>query len=224
MINIVIAEDDYRVAQIHEAFLEKISDVNIVGKAKNAAETFDLLKEQQVDLLLLDIYMPDCLGSEILPEIRLRHPGIDIIMITAAKEKDFIRKAMDYGVFRYLIKPVQLEEFAQSIEQFKKKKNLLENDKDIDNESLQKLFSYSLKEEKNLPTGIDSLTLRKVSKLIESHPGGLSSEVVGHKMGASRTTARRYLEYLVGTGQVKAESVYGIVGRPERNYYPVIDR
>jgi CitB family two-component system response regulator CitT len=41
---------------------------------------------------------------------------------------------------------------------------------------------------------------------------------MGEKMGASRTTARRYLEYITSTGEVTAELEYGIVGRPERRY------
>jgi len=223
MINIVIAEDDYRVAQVHQAFLEGINGLNLVGKARNAEETFEMLELHKVDLLLLDIYMPDRIGTEILHDIRLKYPGIDVIMITAAKEMTFIRKAIEYGVFRYLIKPVHLSEFEQTIDQYKKFKKIMDDHSEINPENLQKLFGYNLKEEKNLPTGIDSITLRKVNDLIESHPEGLTSENIGKTMGASRTTARRYLEYLVGTGKARAESVYGIVGRPERKYFVIKD-
>lgn len=220
MIKVIIAEDDYRIAQIHEAFVERISDLELLGKAKNAEETIELLNQKEADLILLDIYMPDRLGTELLHQIRLEYPGVDIIMITAAKEKPFIRKAMAYGVFRYLIKPVQLEEFTEAIEEYKKFRQILNEDGgDIESSHLQKLFSYNLKEDKNLPTGIDSITLGKVVELIEKWPEGLTSEQVGSEMGASRTTARRYLEYLVGTGKARAESVYGIVGRPERKYF-----
>lgn len=220
MIKIIIAEDDYRIAQIHEAFIERIDGLDLMGKAKNAEETIEMLNMHEVDLILLDIYMPDRLGTDLLHQIRSDYPGVDIIMITAAKEKPFIRKAMEYGVFRYLIKPLQLEEFTEAIEEYKKFKEILNEDEgEIEAGHLQKLFSYNLKEEKNLPTGIDSITLGKVVELIEMRPEGLTSEQVGSEMGASRTTARRYLEYLVGTGKARAESVYGIVGRPERKYF-----
>lgn len=221
MINVAIAEDDFRVAQIHEAYLENVKGMQLVGKAMNATETFDLLKNHSVDLLLLDVYMPDRLGTEILHEIRLSHPGLDIIMITAANDKAFLEKALEYGVYYYLIKPVALKQFKETMEKYKKKHQLMQTTAEVNQGVLEQLFGKGSveREQQSLPTGIDSLTLGKVIELLQSNDGGLTSEDVGQKLGASRTTARRYLEYLVGTGHLKAESVYGIVGRPERRYY-----
>lgn len=221
MINVAIAEDDFRVAQIHEAYLEDVKGMQLVGKAMNATETFDLLKNHSVDLLLLDVYMPDRLGTEILHEIRLSHPGLDIIMITAANDKAFLERALEYGVYYYLIKPVALKQFKETMEKYKKKHQLMQTTAEVNQGVLEQLFGKGSveREQQSLPTGIDSLTLGKVIELLQSNDGGLTSEDVGQKLGASRTTARRYLEYLVGTGHLKAESVYGIVGRPERRYY-----
>jgi CitB family two-component system response regulator CitT len=221
MINVAIAEDDFRVAQIHEAYLEKVKGMQLVGKAMNAMETFKLLEGHSIDLLLLDVYMPDQLGTEMLHEIRLSHPGLDIIMITAANDKAFLEKALEYGVYYYLIKPVTLKQFKETMEKYKKKHQLLKTTDTVNQGVLEQLFGKNTveKEQERLPTGIDSITLGKVIELIQSNDNGLTSEEVGNKLGASRTTARRYLEYLVGTDHVKAESVYGIVGRPERRYY-----
>ena len=69
LINILITEDDFRVAQIHEAYINKIDGMQVVGSAMNAEETLNLLSKQSVHLLLLDIYMPDRLGTELLHEI-----------------------------------------------------------------------------------------------------------------------------------------------------------
>ena len=92
MIKVVIAEDDFRIAQIHEEFLAKNEQLTLVGKAMNAKETLTILDKQYVDLLLLDVYMPDQLGTELLHKIRSDYPSVDIIMITAAKDKVFFRK------------------------------------------------------------------------------------------------------------------------------------
>ncbi|WP_085993223.1 response regulator [Oceanobacillus senegalensis] len=221
MIRVAIAEDDFRVAKIHEAYIEKIEGMCVIGSAINAVETLDLLNKQSVDLLLLDIYMPDRLGTELLWEIREYHPGLDIIMITASTDKEFLEKSLGYGVFHYLIKPVDLQKFNQTMDQYKKKKQLFQEAKEVNQNLLESIFGMNQTKisQGNLPSGIDSVTLRKVMDLLQSFPNGMTSEKVGEKMGASRTTARRYLEYLVGTGYLKAESVYGIVGRPERRYY-----
>ena len=97
-IKAAIAEDDFRVAEIHEKFLKKFKEIEVVGKALNGVGTLKLLTEESLDLLLLDVYMPDMLGTELLPIIRERFPKVSIIMITAATDKLFVEKALSYGV------------------------------------------------------------------------------------------------------------------------------
>ncbi len=221
MYNVVIAEDDYRVAQIHEEYLAAIDDMKLVGKALTAGEAMRLLGENKVDLLLLDVYMPDQLGTDLLHKIREEHPEVDIMLITAAKEKAFLEKAIRYGVHHYLIKPITLERFKETINQYKKNKVMLQETAEVDQSLLDRVFGKGVKEPErsNLPPGIDAMTLKKVKKLLEDNEEGITSEKAGEILGASRTTARRYLEYLVGIEQATVEQVYGIVGRPERRYY-----
>ncbi|WP_053218365.1 response regulator [Virgibacillus senegalensis] len=221
MLQVVIAEDDFRVAQIHEAFLEKVPGMKLVGKAANAKETRQLLDACTVDLLLLDVYMPDQLGTELLQYIRENYPKLDIIMITAATDKAFLEKSLNYGVQDYLIKPVTMEQFQQSMQNYKKKKEKIESRKEVDKELLQEVFGTPRIEQKNtatLPKGIDYRTLEKVKEMLSIEQNGITSEQAAEKIGASRTTARRYLEYLVGRNEAVVEQMYGIVGRPERRY------
>lgn len=222
MIKVVIAEDDFRIAQIHEEFLAKNEQLTLVGKAMNAKETLTILDEQYVDLLLLDVYMPDQLGTELLHKIRSDYSSVDVIMITAAKDKAFLEKALRYGVEHYLIKPVTLEKFQEAITSYLQKKVMLDSAEEVNQQILDQFFGKEKKKaaEKryDLPPGIDYLTLHKVTAILQEEKEGITSERVGEKMGASRTTARRYLEYLVGMKDATVEHVYGIVGRPERRY------
>lgn len=222
MLKVAIAEDDFRVAQVQEQFLMKIKEVQVVGKALNAKETMEMLEEKEVDLLLLDVYMPDELGTDILPKIRDRFSHVDIIMITAATEKRMLEKSIRNGVCHYLIKPVTLDKFIETIEDYKKKKQLLDSHVEV-NQSLVDTYFGKAKEkemdQKNLPSGVDAFTLQKVREIMQSLDEGITIEGMGEKMGASRTTARRYLEYLVSINECTAELEYGIVGRPERKYY-----
>ncbi|MCA1011444.1 response regulator [Halobacillus halophilus] len=222
MIHVLIAEDDFRVAQIHEDFIDKIEEMELAGKAVNAEETLSILKQKEVDLILLDVYMPDELGTNLLHSIREIHPSVDIIMITAATQKDFLEKAIHYGVHDYLIKPVTLEQFIESMNRYKKKKQMLQSTNEVDENLLQQVFRSDYKKQEtaaSLPTGIDGGTLSKIKSILEEEKDGITSEKAGERIGASRTTARRYLEYLVGTNDALVEQVYGIVGRPERRYY-----
>lgn len=225
MIHVAIAEDDFRIASIQEGFLEQLNGFTLVGKALNASETLALLEKQKVDVLLLDIYMPDMLGTDLLPILKSRFPATDVIMITAASETDMLQQAVRYGVFHYLVKPVSLEKFTSVLEQYKKKKQLLSSSSHVTQEMVDAYFSGTASERTQaaapLPTGIDGVTLARVSELLKTIDSGVSIEEMGIKMGASRTTARRYLEYLVTTGVCRVEHEYGIVGRPERRYYTI---
>ncbi|MFY0761721.1 response regulator [Metabacillus dongyingensis] len=225
MIKVAIAEDDFRIADIHEKFLETFNEIVVVGKSLNGEQTLQLLKMKEPDLLLLDVYLPDMLGSELLPLIREKFPKVSIIMITAATDKVFLEKALSYGVENYLIKPVSRERFDDIIQKFIKKHSLLTSDQKVNQKYIDLLFSKGKNENSGkgagLPKGIDEITLGKVNAVLQAKREGLSAEEVAKEIGASRITARRYLEYLSSVNQLKAEVVYGIVGRPERKYYPV---
>jgi two-component system, CitB family, response regulator CitT len=223
MIKAIIAEDDYRVAAIHEQFIGKISGIDCIGKALNAAEALELLEEKEADLLLMDIYMPDELGSSLLPLIRERFPEVEVIMITASNEKQMVEESLRYGVIDYIIKPVTFERFSEAIRKFNQKRNLLNSqESELTQEAIDHYLSSGTAIEmpsEKMPKGIDSLTLKKVKEILHGMEQGVNAEELGKEMGASRTTARRYLEYLVAAGEAKAELEYGIVGRPERKYY-----
>ncbi|MGM0922584.1 MAG: response regulator [Bacillota bacterium] len=225
MIKVAIAEDDFRIADIHEKFLETFNEIVVVGKSLNGEQTLQLLKMKEPDLLLLDVYLPDMLGSELLPLIREMFPKVSIIMITAATDKVFLEKALSYGVENYLIKPVSRERFDDIIQKFIKKHSLLSSDQQVNQNYIDLLFSKGKNENSGkgtgLPKGIDEITLGKVNAVLQAKREGLSAEEVAKEIGASRITARRYLEYLSSVNQLKAEVVYGIVGRPERKYYPI---
>ncbi|MFP7296290.1 response regulator [Neobacillus niacini] len=225
-IKVAIAEDDFRIAGIHEKFLEKFKEIDVVGKSLNGELTLQLLEQEIPDLLLLDVYMPDMLGSELLPRIRENFPKVSIIMITAATDKIFIEKALSYGVENYLIKPVSRERFDEVIHDYIKKHSLLSATQEVNQNYVDLLFRKGKNEVQakspGLPKGIDEITLGKVKTVLHDRKEGLSAEEVGKEMGASRITARRYLEYLSSIQEVRAEVVYGIVGRPERKYYPVL--
>ncbi|CAH0194285.1 response regulator [Peribacillus sp. Bi134] len=225
-IRAVIAEDDFRVADIHEKFLKNFDEIEVVGKAVNAKKTLRILEQKSPDLLLLDVYMPDQLGTDLLPDIRKKFPNVDIIMITAATDKEQLEKALHYGVENYLIKPVEMKRFNQGIEEYLKKVHLMKSKQEIDQDFVDLILkkgssASETNDGQSLPKGVDEITLAKVIEVLEASDIGLSAEQVSGQIGASRTTARRYLEYLISVKKCKAEVVYGVVGRPERRYYKI---
>lgn len=224
MINVLIVEDDFRIADIHEKFLEGIDGVQVIGKAYRAAEAIHFVKENQVDLVLVDIYLPDKLGTELIHEMKGLNIDLHFIVITAANNMSLLDFSLKSGVFYYLIKPVSLEKFKDIIEKFKSRNALIASRDSVDQQLIDRLLgdSYQKANQTNhdsLPKGVNLLTLNKIIKALDGLTEGVTAEEMGEKLGASRTTARRYLEYLVSKGEVRAELEYGIVGRPERRYF-----
>lgn len=219
---IMIAEDDYRVAEIHEQFLKKMKNVDVVAKAQNATEAVSLVQMHQPDLLLLDVYLPDRLGVDVLPELHQACPDMQIVLITAATEKTIFHKALQNGVVDYLVKPIAFERLQQSVDKAKSLRKWLQDSQPIDQQAADQFFQGAKTKHAPpvaLPKGIDQLTLEKVRTLLRQQSEGVTAEALGRKFGASRTTSRRYLEYLISTNEAKAELEYGIVGRPERKYW-----
>ncbi|MHA6252785.1 response regulator [Oceanobacillus sp. CAU 1775] len=222
MIQILIVEDDYRLADIHQRFLTDLDYVNFVGKALTGKDALELVENNKVDLVLLDLYLPDMLGVEIINKMRIKQPNIDFIVISAASESDIVGKVIRSGVFDYIIKPVIKERLVETVLRYRDLQSKFINKSNIEQQVLDNYFGVaSEKADKVLkptPKGIDPLTLEKVNEMMQEIHEGVTAEQLGEKIGASRTTARRYLEFLIAQGEIIADLEYGTIGRPERIY------
>ncbi|SDX05724.1 two-component system, CitB family, response regulator [Marininema mesophilum] len=222
MIEVLIIEDDPRVAEINRRFLQKTAGYQLIGIAKNKQEGLEWLKVMQPQLVLLDIYLPDGKGLDLIWEIRKQANDTDIIIISAADQMDIVQEALRGGVFDYLVKPVMFERFASSLENYIQHRKVFSKAKKVDQNQLDSLLftqAAPLDPLHQLPKGIDRVTLDKVIESMRSNQSqGLTAEYVGGQLGMSRSTARRYLEYLVSIQLIRTDQSYGSIGRPERKY------
>ncbi len=224
-IRVVIAEDDPQIAEIQQRFVERIDGFELVGIAHGLTEAEDLVEVLRPELLLLDIQFPTGTGLDLLRTLRARNSSTDVILITAAREVDPLREALRGGVFDYILKPLVFERLQEALQRYGahlQKLHAMESlaQTDVDNLLPRGSQSSAATEPapQRLPKGVDALTLDNVRAVIQQHPEPLNAEQVGEQIGASRTTARRYLEYLVSAGELQAQVSYGSVGRPERRY------
>ncbi|RDU38284.1 two-component system response regulator [Neobacillus piezotolerans] len=225
-IEVLIVEDDLRVAEIQTKFIEQVGGFTTVGIAASYEEAKSYIDIMEPDLVLLDVYFPDMDGMDLLRELKQRKKKIDIIMITATKEFDRVQEAVTIGVFDFIIKPVIFERFKQALVRYRdyyfQLHNLGRQYSSVTQHQvdmlLRKEAGILVAEKTHLPKGIDPLTLEKVLDVLAKADSGLTAELVAVEIGVSRTTGRRYLEYLVSEEKVDADLSYGTVGRPERVY------
>ncbi|MCL7748875.1 response regulator [Halalkalibacter alkaliphilus] len=226
---VLIVEDDFRVAEITRQFVEKVEGFKVIDIVKTGEEARQVLKRLTTlpDLILLDVYIPDVHGLELFWEIRKEYQSIDLIMMTAAKEVSTIEETLRGGIFDYIVKPVEFSRFKQTLDQYYEQRSVLASKESMEQEEIDQLTRFSVQKQTspnieavdNLPKGIDRLTLDKIKSIMErNRENGLTAVQVGKEIGASRSTARRYLEYLVSIKELLAEQKYGDVGRPERRY------
>jgi two-component system, CitB family, response regulator len=225
-IEVLIIEDDHRIARINQKFTENVSGYVVIGVASSISEGKELLEIIEPDLVLLDIFFPEESGLSLLWHIRENYKETDVMMITAAKEIEAVQEALRGGAIDYIIKPVIFDRFKQTLEKFKKTRGQMNDQKVVSQEDVDHLFTrQGTRAEVStqvVPKGIDPLTLSKLTEVLVKHtPQGMTAEEVGSEMGCSRTTARRYLEYMVSLGKVDADLSYGTVGRPERRYHSI---
>jgi len=227
-LSVVIAEDDPKIAEIQSRFIDKIEGFEVVGIGNTIAESEEIIDVFQPDLVLLDVYFPVGNGIDLMWKIRRLYKNIDVIFITAAKEVGTLQDAIRGGAFDFILKPMTFSRFQSTLRKFFEHRNKLVEMTNLDQADVDQIIhpaQDSVQMDARVPKSIDPLTLEKVQDEVSKlNDNGVNAEVMGSQIGISRTTARRYLEFLVSKGVVKPSLVYGSVGRPERLYFQVTSK
>ncbi len=220
MIRTLIVEDDFRVAQVHTAFVERVPGFVVVGVAATAARAVELAAELSPDLLLLDMYLPDRSGLDVLQALRSSSPTtLDVIAITAARDVETLRAALQLGVIHYLVKPFQFSTFRERLDTYAAARSHLTASGSLEQGDVDRIVGLlHAQPTGTLPKGMSSTTLDLVIKAIHEAEGDRSADQIAAQIGVSRVTSRRYLEFLSRRGQVILAMRYGSSGRPEHRY------
>jgi len=220
VIKTLVVDDDFMSASIHRTYVDKIAGFEAVGEAHSGAEALELVGRLQPDLVLLDIYLPDMSGLDVLRRLRQdEDEAVDVIAVTAAKDVKTLRAAMQGGVVHYIVKPFLFETFRERLERYAALKQRLDRLREASQGDVDHLFSLLRVEgRERLPKGISAPTLALVVAATRESETEVSAVEVAERAGISRGTARRYLEYLESLGSVELTLRYGATGRPEHLY------
>jgi two-component system CitB family response regulator len=223
MIRTLVVDDDFRVAAIHAGYVNKVDGFEVVAEVHTAAAAVDAVDRLRPDLMLLDLYLPDEHGLNLVARLRDGHPPVDVIVITAAKDAENVRTAMQSGALHYLLKPFSFPVLRDKLLSYAQMRSRLSSLREADQRNVDRVFG-ALRTPGQLSgvKGRSVHTLEAVEELLTdtlAETGeDLSAAEVAERTGMSRATAQRYLSHLHELGRVDIRLRYGSGGRPEHGY------
>ena len=228
-LRVLVVDDDFMVARIHRKFVEQVDGFEVVGEARSGAEALAAADQLRPDLVLLDIYLPDMSGLEVLRTLRGAGNQVDVLVVTAARDVDTVQQALRGGVVQYLIKPFTADAMRERLLDYERSHRSVTAVQrvggEVGQDEVDAIFHGSRKPTSHdavLPKGLTSQTLDLVLGALRSRagdePSTLSAAECAEQVGLARVSVRRYLEHLVSTGLAEVGLKYGAAGRPERRY------
>ncbi|MGA9873092.1 MAG: response regulator [Rhodococcus sp. (in: high G+C Gram-positive bacteria)] len=217
MIRVLVVDDDFMVAKVHSGFVGKTEGFEVCGVAHTPQAAEQAVASLRPDLILLDVHLPGASGLDLIGKFRESVPDVDVLVITSEREVASVQKALRSGVVHYLIKPFKFAVLQARLEQYRTTRQSLSAAEEAEQAAVDKAFGIA-GAGGDLPKGLSRVTLDLVEERLRGIEGAVSATEMSERSGISRSSARRYLEYLADIGRVDVSLDYGNVGRPERLY------
>ena len=225
LIRVLVVEDEPLAAEAHAVYVGRLAGFKLVGTVDTGQEAFRRVAAAAstgtpIDLVLMDMNLPDSHGLDVSRRIRAAGLATDIIAITAVRDLDNVRGAIAAGVVQYLIKPFTYATFATKLSSYQDFRAELNAQASVVTQSAVDHAFASLRAPTDIPRpkGLADATLSPVVAHLQAQTTPVSARELMEPLGLSRVTARRYLEYLADTGLVLRAPRYGTPGRPENEY------
>ncbi|MCT2592486.1 response regulator [Streptomyces sp. N2-109] len=221
-VEVLVVEDDPVAADAHALYVSRVPGFRVAGVTHTRAEAGRALDRLPVDLILLDLYLPDGHGLSLLRALRGAGHTTDVFAVTSARDLTVVREGVSLGVVQHVLKPftfATLRDRLQQYAEFRSSTNGAGGEAGSQAEVDRALSTLRAPQPSTPPKGLSGPTLESVtSALRAAGAGGLTASSGAQEIGVNRITARRYLEHLVTTGQAERSPQYGGVGRPEFRY------
>ncbi|MEZ0578490.1 response regulator [Nocardioides sp. MH1] len=223
MIRVLVVDDDFMVARIHAAFVERTDGFEVAGTARTGAEALELVAALDPDIVLLDVHLPDLSGLAVLERLRAEGRGVAVVMVTAERGAAAVRAALHGGAMQYLVKPFEYDDLADRLRQVATAVASLPADggeQPVDQAVIDQAFGTG-RAAADVPLVLPKGLSPETAELVLAAARGaeeISASEAAEAVGLSRVTARRYLEHFVDAGAAEVRLRYGGTGRPERRY------
>jgi response regulator of citrate/malate metabolism len=219
VIRVLVVDDDFMVAKVHRGFVDRVPGFTTVGVAHTGADALAQIGAVRPDLVLLDIYLPDITGLDVLRRLRESGDGgPDVLAVTAARDVSTVRSALRGGVVHYVLKPFGFDVLRDRLERYAAVHDRLALSTDVGQPDVDQLFVTLRMSSAPMPKGLTADTSRLIADAMRDCSGDLSAEECAERIGLSRVSTRRYLEHFVTAGKAEVRLRYGSAGRPQRRY------
>ncbi|MFF9718081.1 response regulator [Streptomyces sp. NPDC014603] len=222
-IRVLVVEDDPVAADAHVMYVGRVPGFEAVGKASSGVQARRMLERTPVDLLLLDLHLPDVHGLKLARSLRAAGHQADVIAVTSARDLAVVREGVSLGVVQYVLKPFTFATLRDRLVRYAEF-HAADGEASGQDEVDRALAALRAPGPAALPKGLSAPTLERVTVALRDAGEGMTATGVAETVGISRITARRYLEHLVEAGHAARRPQYGTVGRPELQYRWVTGR
>jgi response regulator of citrate/malate metabolism len=217
MISTLIVEDDFHVANIHAAYIRRVRGFEVCGHAATLATARAEIARLAPTLVLLDLYLPDGHGLDLVREALEHANRPDFLVITAARDMSSVRAALQLGTVHYLVKPFRFSQLEERLTTYRSLHARMDRMVEAEQDEVDALYGL-LRGPAPLPKGQSAPTMARIRERLGAAPADLSAGEVAASIGVSRSTAQRYLSELARQGAVELRLHYGAAGRPEHRY------
>lgn len=209
---VLVVDDDFRVASLHAGYVDDVPGFSALAPVHDARMVPRAVAEGKPDLLLLDVYLPQGSGLDLLASL-----DVDAFVLSAATEVDAVRTAIRRGALGYLVKPFDPKMLAARLRGYARYRRQLESAAGLDQQGIDRAQRALLAGD---DAGVVAVTPTEQAVLAAVAAAGEPATVmqVVTAVGISRATAQRYLANLVQAGSLRLELAYGSRGRPEHRY------
>ena len=209
---VLIVDDDFHVAKLHAAYVDSVAGFLALPPAGSASLALQSIHSLRPDLVLLDVYLPDASGLDLLHQL-----DVDTMILSAASDAASLRTAFRRGALGYLLKPFTAESLSQQLRSYARYRRILAQPGSLDQDTVERAKRALIPGDVSPSAKPRSATEAAVLESLVPGEQYSAAEVAG-RVGVSRATAQRYLSSLADDGAVEIQLRYGTTGRPEHRY------
>ncbi len=182
-VKIFITDDHYMIVEGIRSLLQHEKDMEWMGHAMNAASCLSFLQQQQPDVILMDINLPDKSGIDLCKEVKGKYPAIHILGLSSFNQQSYIQKMMENGASGYVLKNATREELTEAIEAVMEGRKFL---------SLEAAVTMKKNEDSKIP-----VITRREKEVLTLIAEGLTNHEIAEKIFVSTTTVDTHRKNLL---------------------------